>query len=216
MMGSLIDYWLYTGDDTYNDVVVQALSFQVGPHNDFMPPNQTFDMGNDDQAFWAMSALTAAENNFQPPATDEFSWLSLAQAVFNEQISRWDTGTCGGGLRWQVYQKSGYDLKNSISNGALINVAARLARYTNDDFYAQWAEKIWAWMEGIGLIDENYNVFDNSEADRLNCTQVDRNQWSYNAGTMLMGASTMYNYVCLHSNLQIKINTSQTNGDPLN
>jgi mannan endo-1,6-alpha-mannosidase len=200
MFGSLIDYWLYTNDTTYNDVVVEGLQFQIGPHADFMPPNQTFDMGNDDQAFWAMSALTAAETNFQSPPGDDPSWLSLAQAVFNEQIGRWDTSTCGGGLRWQVFQaNTGYDLKNSISNGALINIAARLARYTNDDLYAMWAAKIWDWMEAIGLIDENYNVYDNSEADNLNCTQIDRNQWCYNAGTMLMGASTMYNYVCSSS-----------------
>ncbi|TVY40627.1 putative mannan endo-1,6-alpha-mannosidase [Lachnellula subtilissima] len=55
-------------------------------------------------------------------------------------------------------------------------------------------------MEEIGLIDQNYNVYDNSEATKLNCTKIDHNQWSYNAATMLMGASTMYNY---------------TNGDPV-
>lgn len=201
MFGCLIDYWHYTGDTSYNEVVTQGLLFQIGPHNDFMPPNQTFDMGNDDQAFWGMAALTAAENNFPNPPAGDPSWLSLAQAVFNEQVGRWDTSTCGGGLRWQVFQaNSGYDLKNSISNGALFQIGARLARYTGDDMYAQWSYKIWDWMSTIGLIDSNYNVYDNSEADRLNCTQVDRNQWCYNAGTMLMGASYLYNY---------------TNGDPL-
>lgn len=30
MFGSLIDYWYYTGDASYNDVVTQALLFQVG------------------------------------------------------------------------------------------------------------------------------------------------------------------------------------------
>jgi rhamnogalacturonyl hydrolase YesR len=49
MFGCLIDYWHYTGDSSYNAVVMQGLQFQVGPHQDFMPPNQTFDMGNDDQ-----------------------------------------------------------------------------------------------------------------------------------------------------------------------
>jgi mannan endo-1,6-alpha-mannosidase len=221
MFGCLIDYWHYTGDDSYNDVIMQGMQFQVGPHNDFMPPNQTFDMGNDDQAFWAMAALTAAETNFQNPPETEPSWLSLAQAVFNEQIGRWDSDTCGGGLRWQVFPaNTGYDLKNSISNGGLFNIAARLARFTNDDLYAQWAAKIWDWMAVIGLIDENYNVFDNSEADRLNCTQLDRNQWSYNAGTMLMGASTLFNYVSSplsHQNKQLTITSDQwrsTLGEP--
>lgn len=41
MFGQMIEYWYYTGDATYNDVVTQGLLAQVGPSNDFMPPNQT-------------------------------------------------------------------------------------------------------------------------------------------------------------------------------
>lgn len=41
MFGQLIEYWFYTGDDTYNDLVTQGLLAQVGIHNDFMPVNQT-------------------------------------------------------------------------------------------------------------------------------------------------------------------------------
>lgn len=39
--GAMIDYWYLTGDDQYNDVVSEALLFQVGPNADYMPPNQT-------------------------------------------------------------------------------------------------------------------------------------------------------------------------------
>ena len=41
MFGQMIEYWYYTGDSTYNDVVTQGLLAQVGPDNDYMPPNQT-------------------------------------------------------------------------------------------------------------------------------------------------------------------------------
>lgn len=170
----------------------------VGPHDDYMPPNQTASLGNDDQAFWAMAALSAAETNFQNPSVSQPSWLALSQAVFNEQAGRWDTQYCNGGLRWQIYQVGGYDLKNSIANGAFFQIGARLARYTGDSMYAQWCEKVWDWMWRIGLIDnETYAVYDNAEADRLNCTSLDHNEWSYNIGTMLVGAATMYNYVGL-------------------
>lgn len=37
----MIEYWYYTGDTTYNDVITQGLLAQVGPNNDYMPPNQT-------------------------------------------------------------------------------------------------------------------------------------------------------------------------------
>lgn len=49
MFGCLIDYWFYTNDSTYNPQVMEALLFQTGPNLDYMPPNQTMGMGNDDQ-----------------------------------------------------------------------------------------------------------------------------------------------------------------------
>lgn len=62
-----------------------------------------------------MSAMTAAENNFPNPPSDEPQWLALAQAVFNTQADpiRHDN-TCNGGLRWQIpLSNNGYDYKNS-------------------------------------------------------------------------------------------------------
>jgi mannan endo-1,6-alpha-mannosidase len=195
MFGTLIDYWVATGDSTYNNATSQSVLAQIGPDKDFMPPDQSFDMGNDDQAFWALTALTAAESNFPNPPIGSPSWLALAQAVFNEQISRWDNTTCGGGIHWQVFQSAGFPLKNSISNGALFQIAARLARYTNDDLYSNWAIKLWDWMWAIGLIDnENYSVYDSTDS-RNNCSSIGKGFWTYNAGTMLIGAAVMFNIV---------------------
>ncbi len=193
---TMIDYWSRTGDSSYNDLISQALLFQVGTQQDFMPINQTKDEGNDDQGFWAMAAMLAAETNFQNPPPDQPQWLALAQAVFNEMASRWDTTTCGGGLRWQIFQlNNGYTYKNSIANGCFFNLGARLARYTGNDTYAQWAEKIWDWEQAIGLIDSSYNIYDGS-SDTNNCTEITRLQWTYNAGIYLHGAANMFNYVC--------------------
>lgn len=41
---AMIEYWALTGDDSYNDIVQQALAWQVGPTFDYMPPNQTKNM----------------------------------------------------------------------------------------------------------------------------------------------------------------------------
>ncbi|KAF4632523.1 hypothetical protein G7Y89_g5609 [Cudoniella acicularis] len=194
MFGAMIDYWYYTGDTTYNDVTTQALLFQTGPNQDYMPPNQTKTEGNDDQGFWGLAAMSAAEANFPNPPANQPQWLSLAQAVFNTQAFRWDTSTCGGGLRWQIFTfNNGYTYKNSISNGCFFNLGARLAKYTGNDTYAQWAERTWEWMESIKLIDQNYYVYDGSD-DTINCTRVNMLQWTYNAGAMLLGAANMYNY----------------------
>ena len=197
MFGTLIDYWYYTNDSTYNDVTTQALLFQVGPDNNFMPPNQTKDEGNDDQSFWGMAAMSAAELNFPNPPSTEPQWLEIAQGVFNSQALRWDNQTCTGGLRWQIFTfNNGFDYKNSISNGCFFNMPARLAMYTHNDTYAQWAETAWDWVTEIGLMDQQYQVFDGSNVEG-NCSTVNRIQWTYNAGTFLIGAANMYNYVRL-------------------
>lgn len=139
-----------------------------------MPPNQTKTEGNDDQGFWALAVMSAAETNFPNPPSDQPQWLALAQAVFNLQAARWDMSTCGGGLRWQIFTfNNGYNYKNSISNGCFFNLAARLAKYTGNNTYAEWAEKTWDWTAAVGLLDNSYYVYDGSD-DLLNCSRVNR------------------------------------------
>jgi mannan endo-1,6-alpha-mannosidase len=117
-----------------------------------MPANQSSSEGNDDQSFWALAAIAAAEMRFPNPPSDKPQWLTLAQAVFNQQATRWDTANCKGGLRWQIVPfNAGYNYKNSISNGCLFHLAARLARYTGNTTYIDWADKIYDWMDGVGI-----------------------------------------------------------------
>jgi mannan endo-1,6-alpha-mannosidase len=195
MFGTMVDYWALTGDTTYNAVTTQAILHQVGNDADFMPDNQTRTEGNDDQGFWAMAAMSAAENNFPNPPEGQPQWLALAQAVFNEYATRWDTETCGGGLRWQIFTfNNGFTYKNSISNGCFFDIAARLARYTGNATYASWAEKIFDWEVSVGLITPDFAVYDGASVSGTdNCTKADHIQWSYNAGIYMHGAAVMYN-----------------------
>ena len=144
-----------------------------------------------------MAALTAAELNFTNPAPDQPQWLALAQAVYNTQLVRFDN-LCGGGLHWQAFPfLNGFSYKNSIANGCFFNIAARLAAYTGNASYAAQAESTWDWTKAVGFIDNDYNVYDGADSD-LNCTKINKEQFSYNAGVFLLGAATMYNYVsCL-------------------
>jgi len=206
MFGAMVDYWYYTGDVTYNDVTTQALLFQVGPNQDYMPPNQTKTEGNDDQGFWGLAAMSAAEVNFPNPPPNQPQWLALAQAVFNTQAARWDDTSCSGGLRWQIFSfNNGYTYKNSISNGCFFNLATRLAKYTGNDTYAQWADKTWDWMSSVGLLDNNYYVYDGSDLT-INCSNVNHIQWTYNAGAFLLGAANMYNYTNGSSKWEERVN----------
>lgn len=195
MFGTLIDYWYYTGDDTYNDLVKEALLFQVGPDENFMPPNQSKSLGNDDQAFWGIAAMSAAETTFSNPPADKPQWLALAQGVFNSQALRWDRTSCAGGLKWQIFTfNNGYNYKNSISNGCFFSLAARLGAYTHNQTYLEWATKAWDWTQAIALLDDKYYVYDGTN-DLENCTTINRVQWSYNAGVFLLGAAVMWDQV---------------------
>lgn len=193
--GCMLDYWWYMQNDTYNDIIMQALLYQVGTHNDYVPLNQSTTEGNDDQAFWGIAAMTAAERNFTNPPSDQPQWLYLAQAVFNTMALRWDTTSCNGGLRWQIFMwNTGYDYKNTVSNGALFHLAARLARYTGNQSYVDWADKVYDWMYGVGLISNGNSrfVYDGVNIAH-NCANITGYQWSYNHGLMLSGCAYLYN-----------------------
>lgn len=196
LWGTMVDYWKYTGDSTYNDIVQASLLSQTGPDRNYMEPNVTAFIGNDDQSFWGLSAMLAAESNFQNPPPADPQWLALAQAVFNTQTDpdRRD-GSCGGGLRWQIFALNhGYSYKNAISNGLYFNLAARLARYTGDSSYARHAAETFDWMLRIGLVDGgSFDVFDGAHVEH-DCRDINRAQFSYNAAVLLQGAAFMYDF----------------------
>lgn len=202
-----MDYWHYTRDDTYVQRTIDAMLWQAEPpKNAFMPGNWTASLGNDDQAFWGMAAMLAAEVKFPDPPEDQPQWLELAQAVFNTQAApdRHDE-LCNGGLHWQIPPVNiGYDYKNTIANGCFFNLGARLARYTGNQSYADWAEKTWDWIQGVGYIDEDWNVFDGGHG-KYNCTDIVKAQFSANVAILIHGAAMMYNHVCqLSSQLRVR------------
>lgn len=189
----LIQYWFLTGDTQFNAAVQEGMYWQKGD-DDFFPSNYSQYLGNDDQVFWGLAAITAAELNF-PEQDGQPSWVSLAQGVFNTQVPRWDTTTCKGGLRWQIWPyQDGYQTKNAISNGGLFQLSARLALYTNNQTYAQWAERIWDWSATTPLLKEkSWNIAD-STTPETSCTDHGDWQWTYNYATYISGAAYMHNY----------------------
>ncbi|KAJ4245076.1 hypothetical protein NW762_014287 [Fusarium torreyae] len=198
-MSSYIDYWQLTGDDTYNDLVSKGIEWQVGPNDDFMPTNQTKNLGNDDQSIWALGALTAAEYGFPAPSEKQFKWIDLATAVWEDQRRRWDIEVkgkvCDGGLRWQIMTfNNGYNYKQTFANALFFNLGARLARFTGNETYADYAGKTWDWLEVSGLINnETWAVYDGSQSD-TDCSKINHIQFSAPSASLAMGAAFMYNY----------------------
>lgn len=218
LFDTMIHYWYLTGDDSNNPAVMQGMNWQSGDNNDYMTANYSSYIGNDDQSSWGLAAMTAAEFGF-PQTSTEISWASKAAAVFNSQASRWDDSNCGGGLRWQIYTyETGYDIKNAMSNGEFFELAARLARYTGNTTYSDWAEKIWDWSSSVPLLNnETWIISDSTDAEN-HCATSDKVQWSMNYGTYVTGAAYMYNLTNgvskWKSGVDGLLNTSLTNFFP--
>lgn len=201
-MDSLIHYWHQTGDDSYNELVGEALRHQLGDNNDFAPPNQTRNLGNDDQTTWALAAMSAAEYGFPSDALDglDLTWGNISENVFTAQALRWDEETCNGGLRWQIFSfNSGYNYKNAFTNGNFYQLAGRLSRYTGNATYQEWGREIIQWSFDSGIIGDINStqpgaVYDGSDSSE-NCSDINHIQWTANIGTYLAGGAYMYNSV---------------------
>ena len=223
---NMVRYSALTGDESYDDVIQRALLFQKAETDDYMPANQSKSLGNDDQSYWALAAMTAQEYGFALPEDSGVdSWFELAKNVFDEQVLRWDTKTCDGGLRWQIYSfNNGYDYKNSISQGNLMQLAARLYAYNGNETYREWWTEVRDWSSKAGLYDNSTGrVFDGTSTD--DCENLNHLQWTANVGTYLASYAYMVNAVSsqpshirtptrkLLPRPYILTMSSQTNGD---
>lgn len=71
-------------------------------------------------------------------------------------------------------------------------LAARLARLTNDADARAWAEKAYDWVISVGLIDVDFNVLDGTDdAKGDGCVDVNHDQWNYNVGVFMYGSAVM-------------------------
>ncbi|VUC27331.1 unnamed protein product [Clonostachys rosea] len=196
-MSTLVDYWHLTGDSTYNDAVKKGLLYQVGTEDNFMPLNQSKNLGNDDQCFWALAAMQAVETNFTSPSSDEPQWLMLAKNVFDNQVDRLSAASdsCDGGLRWQIFSyNAGWNYKNSISNGCFFDLGARLARHTGNTTYSKTVAGVYDWLEKSTLVNGASGVvYDGATVAQGNCSNIDKMEWSYAAAILNNGAAYMYN-----------------------
>ncbi|XEV02618.1 hypothetical protein FSHL1_007905 [Fusarium sambucinum] len=197
-MSSLVDYWQLTGDDNYNDLVAEGIQWQIGRDKDFMPANQTAQEGNDDQAIWAMAAMTAAEYGFPAPSDKKAQWYNLAKNAWDTQRKRWDaeddSEVCYGGLRWQIMPtNTGFTYKQTLSTALFFNLGARIYRWTGSDEVADYVTMSYSWLDERDLIDRKTGaVYDGAHVDD-NCTTINKVQWSVNAASLSMGLAYLYN-----------------------
>jgi mannan endo-1,6-alpha-mannosidase len=198
--GTMVDYRHATGDRQYDESIREALLFQSGDQHDYLPSNWSHSIGNDDQAFWALAAMSAAETNLIDPPPDEPQYLALGQAVFHQQTQPERRAPadspCRSGLRWQILPANdNYRYINTISNVCYFNLGVRLGRYTNNQTYVDNAVSVVENLFRLKYIDDDYNVFDGAHLPNCGADTMDVVQYSYNAAILLHGAAFMYNMV---------------------
>ena len=193
MFNALIEYSYLTGDTQYDSVVSEGIQAQLGEDYTFLPANQTAYITNEDQSIWALAAMTAAESDFPKP--ENRSWVEYAADVFDIQVLRWDEESCKGGLRWAIFSfQEGYDYKNGAANGDFFLLAARLAKFTGNETYSEWAEKSFTWAKDTGLISDDYQVYDGARSTN-DCGNINKIQWTYDHATYTEGSAIMQNIV---------------------
>ncbi|PSN62985.1 mannan endo-1,6-alpha-mannosidase [Corynespora cassiicola Philippines] len=193
---ALIEYSHITGDSNYDATISTALQWQTGDFDAFMPVNQTKSLSNDEQSIWGLAALAAAESGLSKPENVTWEWEDLAANVFDVQTARWHSGdnaTCGGGLRWQIFSfNRGYDYMNSASVGNFFLLSARLARFTGNSTYSEWADRSYQWSRTVGLVSDDFEVFDGASANE-NCESINQLRWTADHALYTEGAAIMYN-----------------------
>ena len=74
-----------------------------------------------------------------------------------------------------------------------MQLAARLARYTGNVTYAEWADKAFYWLEGVGFINTTTWLVNDGAGDTQNCSAIDQAHWTYNAAMSIYASAVMSN-----------------------
>jgi predicted alpha-1,6-mannanase (GH76 family) len=136
----------------------------------------------DDEGWWALAWIDVYD------LTQEQSYLSMAASIFTDMASGWDS-TCSGGIWWSKDRK----YKNAIANELFLSVAAHLATRAADPGkraeYIAWAQKVWDWFTGSGMINAHHLI--NDGLDIATCRNNQETTWTYNQGVILGGLTEL-------------------------
>ncbi len=175
--------------------VTQTTKYQGAIANTFAKANQAYGIknfvndSNDDEGWWAMAWIDAYD------LTKRRDYLTMAETIFADMATQWDTKVCGGGVWWSKDLKnSAY--KNAITNELFLEIAASLANRVADprrkDEYLTWARKEWQWFKGSGMINSKNLVNDGLNATNpAACTNNKQTTWTYNQGAILGGLAEL-------------------------
>lgn len=91
-------------------------------------------------------------------------------------------------------------------NGYLFNLAARLGRYTGNQTYLDWADKVWTWMEKVHFITEDGDVTAGLNVTwSQDCKKRTTETRSVDNAVFVAGAAVMYNAVHSYPSTSIHV-----------
>ena len=181
----LVDYSRATHTTTYLDAVANTFKNANKAYGTTNFVNES----NDDEGWWALAWVDAYDLTHDP------AYLAMAETIFTDLTTQWDTTTCGGGVWWSK------DLKNSAYKNAIVNeifleLAASLANRVADGKqkaqYLAWARKEWQWFSSSGMINASNLINDGLNATNPKaCTNNKGQTWTYNQGVVLGGLAEL-------------------------
>jgi predicted alpha-1,6-mannanase (GH76 family) len=182
----LVDYSRATRSKQYLSAVANTFSKASKAYG---VTNFTND-SNDDEGWWALAWIDAYDLTKTP------AYLAMAQTIFADMTTQWDTTTCGGGVWWSKDLKNS-PYKNAVTNELFLNIAASLANRVPDKTqkaqYLSWAQKEWQWFSASGMINSGNMINDGLNATNPKaCTNNHGTTWTYNQGVILGGLAELY------------------------
>ena len=177
----LVDYSRSTHNNQYLGVVANTFSNANKAYGTVNFINDS----NDDEGWWAVAWIDAWDLTKTP------AYLTMAQTIFKDMTTQWDTTTCGGGVWWSKDLKNS-PYKNAITNELFLEIAASLANRETDPKreaeYLIWARKEWRWFRDSGMINASNMINDGLNATNPKaCINNHGTTWTYNQGVILGG-----------------------------
>jgi predicted alpha-1,6-mannanase (GH76 family) len=145
---------------------------------------------NDDEGWWALAWIDAYDLTRRP------EYLQMAETIFADLTTQWDTTVCGGGVWWSKdLQHSAY--KNAVTNELFLTISASLANRVHNRSqhasYLAWAHREQQWFRRSGMINADNLVNDGLNATHpAACINNHQTTWTYNQGVILGGLAELY------------------------
>ncbi|WP_116040499.1 glycoside hydrolase family 76 protein [Amycolatopsis palatopharyngis] len=133
------------------------------------------------------NALGLIQRHYMTDGGDQAA-LDRAAEIFDLVVFGWDTDPnhpCPGGVFWT--QADWSSDRNTVSNGPGAEVGLHLYLITGDEYYLDWASRMYEWVRGC-LLAPNGLYWDNIRLDG----SIWEAQFSYNQGVMIGAGVLLY------------------------